>query len=369
MKKISNSFKSMPAPQRPHGIVSSGNTKGLSKPMAKKTAKQFDWLKTSETKLPKGKWFVEWFSEGEFHAHKILRVIASSQTKFQKATLLETNAFGTCLVIDSETQSCKFDEVFYHESLVCPAIITHPNPKTALILGGGEGATARDILNAKSIENLIMVDIDREIVEFAKKFMPSWHRGSFKNTRMKLLVQDAKKFVEETKNKFDIIYSDLPSPIEGGPAFEMYTLEFYKTLKKKLNKNGIFAAQSGPGTPLQFKLHPAINNTLKKVFKVVRSYMIYIPSYDMPWAFTFCADNRALDPLLMKAPQIDKLISQKFKNEPKFIDGETIIGMFSIPKYHRKLISQNKQTIRKNKPMFFTTSYGQEEKKHVKIEN
>ena len=331
-------------------------------------SKQFDWIKPGSAKLPKGKWFVEWFSEGEFHAHKVLKVLASSQTKFQKATLVETHTFGKCLIIDSETQSCKFDEVFYHESLVCPAIIAHPNPKTALILGGGEGATARDILNAKSVKNLTMVDIDREILNFAKKFMPSWHRGSFEDKRMKLLVQDAKKFVEETKNKFDIIYSDLPSPIEGGPAFEMYTLEFYKTLKKKLNKNGIFAAQTGPGTPLQFDLHPAINNTLKKVFKIVRSYIVYIPSYDMPWSFTFCSDNPALDPVLMKASEIDKLISKKFKNELKFIDGETINGIFSIPKYHRNLMSRNKKIIKKSKPMFFTTSY-KRGKTYAKIEN
>ena len=318
---------------------------------------RFDWIKTGNTKLPKGSWFIEWFNEGEFHAHKVLKVLGTSQTKFQKATLVETHTFGKCLIIDRETQSSKFDEVFYHESLVCPSIIAHPNPKTALILGGGEGATARDILNAKSIKKLTMVDIDPEILQFAKKFMPSWHRGSFNDKRMNLIVDDAKKFVEETKDKFDIIYSDLPSPLEGGPAFEMYTLEFYKTLKKKLNKNGIFAAQTGPGTPLQFSLHPAINNTLKKVFKIVRSYIVYIPSYDMPWAFTFCTDNKAMDPAIINAGKIDKLIAKKFKNKLEFIDGETINGIFSIPKYHRTLMAKNKTVIRKNKPMFFTTSY------------
>lgn len=331
--------------------------------------KQFDWIKTGATKLPKGHWFVEWFSEGEFHAHKVLKILGTSQTAFQKATMIETHTFGKCLIIDRETQSSEFDEVFYHESLVCPAIIAHPAPKTALILGGGEGATARDILNAKSIKNLTMVDIDPEVIQFAKKFMPSWHRGSFNDKRMKLIVDDAKKFVEETKNKFDIIYSDLPSPLEGGPAFEMYTLEFYKTLKKKLNKNGIFAAQTGPGTPLQFGLHPAINNTLKKVFKIVRSYMVYIPSYDMPWAFTLCTDNKAADLALKNTDKIDKLIAKKFTRKLEFIDGETIKGIFSIPKYYRTLMAKNKQIIRKNKPMFFTTSYTKEEKKHVKIKN
>ncbi|MEA3307076.1 MAG: fused MFS/spermidine synthase [Elusimicrobiota bacterium] len=331
--------------------------------------KQFDWIKTGNTKLPKGDWFVEWFSKGEFHAHKVLKVLGTSQTAFQKATLIETHTFGKCLIIDTETQSCKFDEVFYHESLVCPSIIAHPNPKSALILGGGEGATARDILNTKTIKKLTMVDIDTEIIQFAKKFMASWHRGSFKDKRMNLIVDDAKKFMEETKNKFDIIYSDLPSPIEGGPAFEMYTLEFYKTLKKKLNKNGIFAAQTGPGTPLQFSLHPAINNTLKKVFKIVRSYIVYIPSYDMPWAFTLCTDNKALDPVLMNPAQIDKLIAKKFKNKLEFIDGETINGIFSIPKYYKTRMAKNKQVIRKNKPMFFTTSYKKKEKQHVKVKS
>ncbi len=77
----------------------------------------------------------------------------------------------------------------------------------------------------------------------------------------------------------------------------------------------------------------------------------------MPWAFTICTDDKALDPSLITTQKIDKLIAKKFKNKLKFIDGETINGIFSIPKYHRTLMAKNKQIIRKNKPMFFTTSY------------
>jgi spermidine synthase len=321
-----------------------------------KTADRFVWIKDSRSVLPKGRWFVEFFTPGELHAHRALKVLETSSTAFQEAALLETHTFGKVLVLDGETQSSQLDEAFYHESLVCPALLAHRAPKTALILGGGEGATARELLNCRGMELVVMADLDYNILRFAEKHLGQWHRGAFSDPRLRLLVQDAKKYVENTALRFDLIYSDLPSPVAGGPAFGLYTLEFYRDLRKKLAPGGIFCVQAGPGTPLQFELHPAIYNTLRKVFRFVGSYTAFIPSYDMPWTFLYCTDSPAAAPDRLRAAALDRAAAKRLKRRLKYSDGQTITGAFCLPKYYRDRIRASRALITKARPMFFSTS-------------
>ncbi len=315
----------------------------------------FDWIKKNGEKMPKGEWFIEFFTKGEFHCHQISSKIAHYKTKFQEATLIKTHTFGKVLVLDGETQSSEYDEFIYHEGLVFPALFLHKNPEKALILGGGEGATARDILKRKSVKKVVMADIDHNILDFARKYLDSWHKGSFYDERMVLLCQDAKKCVENTKLKFDLIYSDLPSPIEGGPAFSLYTIEFYKKMKKIMAKDAIFAMQSGPGTPLQFELHPVIFATLSKVFKYVGSYAFFIPSYDMPWTYLVASDFNFKKKLSFL--DFENRIRKDFTEGPKILDSKNIKGLFeSMPFYLREKIKSCKKPITEKNPMFFSTS-------------
>lgn len=318
--------------------------------------KNFTWIKNSRSVLPRGDWFVEFFTPGELHAHRALKVLETSSTAFQEAALLKTHTFGKVLVLDGETQSSQYDEAFYHESLVYPALLAHAAPKKALILGGGEGATARDILNCRGIELVVMADIDYNILRFAEKHLDTWHRGAFSDPRLRLLAQDAARVVRGSSHKFDLVYSDLPSPIEGGPAYMLYTLEFYRELKKALAPGGIFTTQAGPGTPLQFGLHPAIYNTLKKVFRFVGSYSAFIPSYDMPWTFLYCTDNPAAAPDRLRPAALDRAAAARLKRPLKFSDGQTITGAFRLPKYYRDRIRACRAVITGARPMFFSTA-------------
>ncbi|OGR50629.1 MAG: hypothetical protein A2049_10950 [Elusimicrobia bacterium GWA2_62_23] len=307
--------------------------------------------------MPPGRWFVEYFTPGELHAHKALEVLETSNTAFQQATLLRTHTFGKVLVLDGETQSSQYDEAFYHESLVCPALLAHPRPRRALILGGGEGATARELLNDRGMGQVVMADIDYNILRFAREHLGDWHRGAFADPRLRLLAQDARKLVENTRLKFDLIYSDLPSPIEGGPAFSLYTVEFFRRLKKTLAPGGVFTIQAGPGTPLQFDLHPAIFNTLKKVFRFTGSYSTFIPSFDMPWTFIYCTDSPALAPERLKAAALDGAAKARLKRRLRYSDGRTITGAFVLPKYYRDRIKASRAVITEARPMFFSTSH------------
>lgn len=315
----------------------------------------FNWIKKNDEKMPKGEWFIEFFTKGEFHCHQILSKIAYYKTQFQQATLIKTHTFGKVLILDGETQSSEYDEFIYHEGLVFPALLLHKNPQQVLIVGGGEGATARDILKRKSIKKVVMVDIDHNMLNFARKYLKTWHKGSFYNEKMVLLCQDAKKYIENTRLKFDLIYSDLPSPIEGGPAFSLYTIEFYRKMKKIMEKDAIFAMQSGPGTPLQFELHPAIFATLSKVFKYVRSYAFFIPSYDMPWTYLVASDFNFENEL--SSIDFNGKVRKEFTERPKILDSQNIACLFrSMPFYLKEKIKMYKKPITEGNPMFFSTS-------------
>ncbi|HOI41951.1 MAG TPA: fused MFS/spermidine synthase [Elusimicrobiales bacterium] len=316
------------------------------------------WIRDSRDGLPAGRWFVEFFSAGEMHAHRLKKVLASSSTAFQDAVLVRSDAFGKMLVIDSETQSSEKDEFIYHEALAVPPLLFHPDPGSVLIMGGGEGATAREFLRGRGVRSVVMADIDHKILRFAREHMPSWHRGAFDDPRLRLLVQDARLPVLRSRLRFDIVCSDLPSPIEGGPAFRLYTLEFYRRLKKRLAPGGLFVTQAGPGLPSQFGLHAALAATLRRVFRRVFSYSAFIPSYDMPWTFLLCSDSAGLDPLRACAGELDRRAARRLTGRPLFADGQAIEGMFRTPVYYREAMKKNRRIITERSPMYFTTSQG-----------
>merc|ERR1719223_502781 len=117
-------------------------------------------------------------------------VLISTHSDFQKVEVIDTIAHGKILVTDAKTQSAQVDEFIYHESLVHPPLLlsgrlivnrslsstansTH-GPKTVFIGGGGELATAREVLRHKSIERVVMVDLDETVLEVCKKYLPEW---------------------------------------------------------------------------------------------------------------------------------------------------------------------------------------------------
>src|SRR6266404_2969389 len=156
-------------------------------------------------------WFTEKYTSHDSRSHELKRILVRSRTRFQKAVLAETYSFGRCLIINDEIQSAERDEFIYHECLVQPAMALHPHPRDLLILGGGEGATVREILRHPRVRRVTMVDIDGEVVEFCRKYLARWHQGALDHVKTRLVIEDAQKFMAHTKEKFDIILSDLPT--------------------------------------------------------------------------------------------------------------------------------------------------------------
>ena len=123
---------------------------------------------------------------------QVRKVHYSGQTDYQNVEVLESDTFGRALALDGKTQSTERDEFVYHEALVHPAMLAHPGPRSVFIGGGGEGGTLRETLAHRSVEQVVMLDLDRRVVELCREFLPHHSEGSFEDPRVTLIHQDAR---------------------------------------------------------------------------------------------------------------------------------------------------------------------------------
>ena len=297
-----------------------------------------------------GKWFVESVYPDLAVMLRIRKVFYSGETAFQKVEVLESDVFGRSLVLDGKTQSTEKDEFVYHESLVHPAMLCHPNPKSVFIGGGGEGGTLREVLAHNTVEQATMLDLDREVVELCRRYLPNHHQGSFDDPRTNLLHRDARAFLEEAGDGFDVIILDLVDPLEGGTAYLLYTDEFYRIAKSRLNPGGILVTQSGPAGLLSYEeCFTTIYNTLSNVFAHTAAAQVHVPAFETLWGFTLASDS----PLLQTPEEsIDGLLSARVKKELKHYDAETHRGMFALPKHLRNGFRSETRINRDATPVF-----------------
>ncbi|CAE7941831.1 speE, partial [Symbiodinium sp. KB8] len=197
-------------------------------------------------------------------------------------------------------------------------MLAHGSPKSVYIGGGGELATARETLRWKTVEKVVMVDIDEIVVNVCKEQLPEWNDGCVEDPRLEVHYDDAKGFLERYEGKFDVIIMDIADPIE----------EFYDFAISKLNPGGVFVTQSGPGSFLVVdECGTVIHQTLKGAFQHVAHYAADVPSFGSNWGFNVaynddCAIAKSSsaagrDPALyfLEAPlkEIDDALEQNLK--------------------------------------------------------
>ncbi|OIW09224.1 hypothetical protein TanjilG_11362 [Lupinus angustifolius] len=263
-------------------------------------------------------WYEEIIDDDLKWSYKLNSVLHKGISEYQEIALLDTKRFGKALVIDGKMQSAETDEFIYHECLIHPSLLSHPNPKRVFIMGGGEGSTAREALKHKSIDKVVMCDIDQEVVSFCRKYLVV-NKEAFSHKKLELVINDAKAELEKRKDKFDIIVGDLADPLEDGPCYQLYTKSFYeKILKPKLNDNGIFVTQAGPAGIFTHKeVFTSIYNTIKQVFKYVKVYSTHVPSFADTWGWVMASDQ----PLSIGSEEMDRRIGTRVNDELLYLNG------------------------------------------------
>ena len=299
------------------------------------------------------KWFFETTTPVEGHMHAIARTITTRQTKFQFMEIMETLSYGKCLVLDGRIQSSQADEFIYHELLVQPGLLAHPRPERAMVIGGGEGATVREILRHRSITDCLMVDIDGEVVDECKKHLPEMHQGAFDDPRTRLLHEDARAYLEKTSERFDLIVVDLVEPLEEGPACLLFTKEFYTLVRDRLTDRGVMTMQAGMTKVNEVFFYGAVNRTLREVFPVVAPYRASSPASARPGGSS--SRRRARTRAGSRPPTSTGSSRSAWTRHPSGTGtGQAHLHSFNLPKFLRRAIETNDRVITDCEPLIVT---------------
>lgn len=291
-------------------------------------------------------WHLE-FEPHEVNALRIESVLVQTRTAYQQVEIVDSYQFGRCLFLDGVLQSAQRDEHIYHECLVHPALLLHPQPERILILGGGEGATLREALRHPSVRSIEMVDLDRELVDQCRRYLPTWHQGLLEQGdpqgRVAVAHQDGRAYLQSRPaGQYDVILCDLPDPHEGGPASLLYTREFYAAAKQRLAPEGILVTQAGPTyfIPQLDAAHAVFYRTLASEFDIVRSYHEYVPSFHCRASFLLASqvhDSLALEPTLFHTRLRDRGLGEQLR----FLSAGRYAGLFALPVELRRQLASS----------------------------
>ena len=187
----------------------------------------------------KDKWFTENHKDILRLGFKYKKTLFDETSSYQNVKIIDTEGFGKMLINDNIVMTCERDEFIYHEMISHVPLFSHPNPKDILIIGGGDGGTAREVLKHKDINQCTMVEIDSLVVEACKKHLQVT-ANSLDHPKLNLKIADGADFIAQHKSAFDIILVDSSDPI--GPSSVLFGQSFYENIHQALKEDGIVVA-------------------------------------------------------------------------------------------------------------------------------
>ncbi|MGH7715608.1 MAG: methyltransferase domain-containing protein [Vulcanimicrobiaceae bacterium] len=282
-------------------------------------------------------WYVEQFSPTELHHHALEETYYAGRTKFQSVAVVRSATFGKMLILDGDTQSSQGDERIYHETLVHPALAAANDRSRVLILGGGEGATLREVLRCADVTKCTMVDIDGEVVDLSKRYLAEWGADAWNDKRADVIIGDALQYLRESQERFGVIISDLTEPLPDSPSNPLFNANVFRDIKARLADGGIYVLQASTAAFHNIALHAKMARTLRTFFTHVRSFSTHVPAFDTEWAFLACSDRADLATL--DAARIEVYVGA-LAGSNTFYDAETHRRLFSLPIFVRRALAE-----------------------------
>lgn len=242
--------------------------------------------------------------------------------------------FGKLFRLDGHFMTSERDEFFYHENLVHVAAVTHPQPERALIVGGGDGGSAEEILKHPSIKSVTLAELDLAVVDISRKYLQSVHRGSLDDPRLTLKIGDGFAYVRGATEQYDLIVLDLTDA--GGPSLELYTPEFYRACAARLTPMGALTLHVASPVAHPERVRRTLAN-LRTAFGTVAPYLTSVPLYGGMWMMACC--SALLDPRKLTPLQVDRVVAQRGLRDLQYYNGDTHRGAFALPNFVRALVA------------------------------
>lgn len=262
---------------------------------------------------------------------KVKETLFHGVSEFQTVDVLDTEAFGRMLILDGLMMTTERDEFFYHEMISHIPMLNHPNPKSVLVIGGGDGGTVREVLKHPGVERVVLCEIDGMVIDACRKFLPTI-AGKLDDPRVDIQVRDGVAYIAEQKNQFDIILIDSTDPM--GPGEGLFTEEFYNNVKAALKEGGIMAAQSESpvANEREMRLMYAL---LNKVFPVVSTFVSPITTYPGGyWSWAFCSNG--VKPL----EYINEDAAKEIEKTSKLYNRDIHKAVFALPNFVKEFVKK-----------------------------
>ena len=269
-------------------------------------------------------------------------VLAERHSALQHIEVLDTPLFGRAMRIDGCFMTSERDEFFYHEPMVQLPAVSHGDVRSALVIGGGDGGSARELLRHRQMARVLMVELDGEVPAMARDWLPGISAGAFDDPRLELRIGDGHAYMlQDDGERFDQIVLDLTDPF--GPAVQLYTAEFYAACRQRLTPGGVLSLH------IQSPVHRGdtlarIVASLRTAFAPVSPYFQYVPLYGTQWAMALASER--VEPTLLSPVEIDRRIAALGLRELKLYNGAMHQALLAQPNYVRALLAQPAEPIR-----------------------
>lgn len=274
----------------------------------------------------------EYYNERTGLTVGLKQLLFSKQSEYQLVEVYETDTWGNLMTIDGMVMLSEKDEFVYHEMISHVAMFTHPSPKRVLIIGGGDGGTAREVLKHRHVIQVDMVEIDKTVVDASKLHFPGV--GDFDNPKLNVHYEDGIEFVKNVKELYDVIIIDGSDPV--GPAEGLFEKEFYQYCYDALNGSGVLTAQTE--SPWVESYHPSMKKlftAVDDIFNISKMYLSYIPLYPAGMWSMACA-SKEVDPLSDSVlKRIDR--DEDLLETLDYFNKDIHIGAFALPNFVKKI--------------------------------
>ena len=256
------------------------------------------------------------------------KVYFENKTDHQHLIIFENAKFGRVMALDGIIQTTEADEFIYHEMLTHVPLMAHGNVKRVLIIGGGDGGMLREVCKHDSVEHITQVEIDAQVVDMCKEYLPNHSAGAYEDSRVNIVIDDGANFVRECEDRFDVIISDSTDPI--GPGDVLFTSDFYANCKKCLTEGGILVTQNGVAY-MQLDEVTTTAKRLQPYFVDQSFYSAAVPTYiGGVMTFAWATDNTTL------RTATTETITQRFKAEnikTRYYNPAIHVASFALPQY------------------------------------
>ena len=267
----------------------------------------------------------------------VTECLERGRSRYQEYEVWHSPLFGRMFRLDGCAMTSEADEFIYHENLIHVPGLAHAGPRSALVIGGGDGGSAEELFKYRTMQQVVLVELDEKVIELARKYFPAVHRGALDDPRLELRVQDGMDYVRRVApaegRKFDLVVLDLTDPV--GPAAALYQEEFFRACKALLTGGGALSLHVGAPDHQPERVRELLRR-LRAVFACVRPHLHYIPLYGANWMLACASD--ALDPVSLDPATVDARIAERGLGELRYLDGETYRARLVLPRYLREIV-------------------------------